>query len=95
MGNLVTKAAYLTRTGMTDGQFRGKVQRSQFIRNKHYFVVDRVTWVDLEAIDQWIRSGGLGPKTTVSKSATVIRPKGTRTSLTSPGIRPIAWKPVV
>jgi len=58
MSGLVTKWAYLAETGMTDGQFRGKVQRKQFIRNKHYFVVDRITWVDVEAVEEWIKRRG-------------------------------------
>ncbi len=58
MTGLMVKAAYLAKTGMTDGQFRGKVQRKQFIRNKHYFVVDRVTWVDVEALETWIKRKG-------------------------------------
>lgn len=58
MASLVTKTEYLSLTGMTDGQFRGKVQRKQFIRNKHYFVVDRITWVDVEALETWIKRRG-------------------------------------
>ena len=95
MGNLVTKAEYLARTGMTDGQFRGKVQRSQFIRDQHYWVIDRQTWVDVEAIEKWIRSGGLDPKTAVLRSATRIRTKDIPTSLTNRGTQQTAWKPVV
>jgi len=95
MAGLMVKAAYLMKTGMTDGQFRGKIQRGQFIRNKHYFVVDRITWVDDEAIDEWIRSGGLEPKTAVSKSAIRTKERLIRTSSINRGTPQTSWKPVV
>ena len=95
MSGLVTKAAYLMETGMTDGSFRGKVYRGQLIRDKHYWVIDRQTWVDKEAIDEWIRNGGLEPKTAVSKSAIRTKERLIRTSSISRGTPQTSWKPVV
>jgi hypothetical protein len=91
---LVKKAVYLANTGMTDGEFRGKCQRGKFTKGVHYFIQDRATWVDVEAIEEWIRSGGSALKTVVSKSVTAHEARCTRRSSINRGTGPTVLKPV-
>lgn len=50
----VTKELYMVAKGMTDGQIRGNIQRGIWTKDIHYAVKGRCTWLNVEAIEQWI-----------------------------------------
>jgi hypothetical protein len=85
---LIKKNEYLARSGMTEGEFRGKVQRNKLTRGVHYFIKDRATWIDVEAMEQWIRSEASGANITVSRSGITSVAGRSRTSSTRRGTKP-------
>ena len=53
---LVLIQKYCTDTGLSNGQVRGKIGRGVWIRGVHYYVIERATWIDVEAVEAWIKS---------------------------------------
>lgn len=80
---------------MTAGQFQGKVNRKQIIEGVHYFIRDRGTWVDVAAMEAWVRNEAYGLNTKASKSGSHTGVRRTRVSSINRGTGPIALKPVV
>lgn len=40
--------------GITDGQIRSKIQRNVWLKDSHYRVIDRATWINIEEVQKWI-----------------------------------------
>ena len=40
--------------GITDGQIRSKIQRNIWLKDSHYRVIDRATWINIEEVQKWI-----------------------------------------
>ena len=40
--------------GITDGQIRSKIQRNIWLKDSHYRVIDRSTWINIEEVQKWI-----------------------------------------
>lgn len=57
----ITKTLYCQRTGMTEGQIRGKIQRRVWQDGVHYAVRDGGTWLHVENIEAWLTNGNTQP----------------------------------
>lgn len=57
----VPLSQYCTITGESLKAVERRIERGYWVKNKHYFSVANVRerWVDLAAVSEWVRSGGM------------------------------------
>lgn len=51
---------YCVISGESLNAIKGRIERGHWVKGKHYFKVANVRerWIDLEAVSEWVRSGG-------------------------------------
>lgn len=76
----MTRDEYCRRSGMSEGQIRGRVQRGVWVKGVHYAVRGRRTLINWREVEHWIATGEL--RSTAAGSKSDSSTKGSRTSAT-------------
>ena len=50
----MAKAEYCRRSGQTDGQIRGRINRKEWIKGQHYAVRNRRVYINWREAEAWI-----------------------------------------